>query len=123
MYEGKKHKIPSGTIPAKPISSLPYDVATLVSDLSVYYELNVYWSNVRPMIIGLIGLRPIWILIDFAITGWKPNILGYSSTGDIVPDVNITDGNDFHIGCMDNEQSRQDNVNTGSAMFPSIGCG
>ena len=72
---------------------------------------------------GEIGLRPIWILIDFAITGSNPNILGYRSIGDIVPDVNITDGKDFHIGCIDSEQSKHDKVNSGSAILPSIGCG
>lgn len=41
IYEGKKHNIPSGTIPAKPINNFPYEVATFVSDLKVYYELNV----------------------------------------------------------------------------------
>lgn len=41
----------------------------------------------------------------------------------MVPDVNITDGKAFHIGFIEMEQSRQDKVITGSAMFPSIGWG
>lgn len=63
------------------------------------------------------------MLIDLAITGSKPNIFGYRSIGDIVPDVRMTEGNDFQIGCIDNEQSRHDSVSTGSAIFPSIGWG
>lgn len=43
--------------------------------------------------------------------------------GEIVPEVKITEGKDFQIGCIDREQSKQDNVKTGSAMFPSIGWG
>lgn len=69
IYEGKKHRIPSGTIPARPINNLPYDVATLVSERRVYSELRGSWSYVRPMMSGLMGLRPIWMLIDLAITG------------------------------------------------------
>jgi hypothetical protein len=41
----------------------------------------------------------------------------------MVPEVKMTDGKDFHMGCIDNEQSKHDNVSTGSAIFPSIGCG
>lgn len=61
--------------------------------------------------------------IDLAISGWKSKILGYKSMGLIVPDVKITVGNDFHIGFIDKEQSKQDSVIRGSAIFPSIGCG
>lgn len=43
--------------------------------------------------------------------------------GEIVPDVRMTEGNERQIGCIDKEQSKQDNVNTGSAMLPSMGCG
>lgn len=67
----------------------------------------------RPRINGLMGLRPIWMLIDLAITGSKPKIFGYKLIGEIVPDVSMTDGNDFHIGCIDNEQSKHDRVSTG----------
>lgn len=71
--------------------------------------------------IGLIGLRPIWMLIDLQTTGWKPNILGYKVIGLIVPDVKITEGKRFQIGCRGREASRQERVIRGSAMSPSIG--
>lgn len=41
----------------------------------------------------------------------------------MVPDVRITEGNDFQIGFMESEQSKHDSVNKGSAILPSIGCG
>jgi hypothetical protein len=41
--------------------------------------------------------------------------------GEMVPDVKITEGKDFQIGCIESEQSKQERVSTGSAMFPSIG--
>lgn len=72
---------------------------------------------------GWIGFLPISISIDLAMTGWKSKILGYSSIGLIVPDVSITEGNDFQMGFIDKEQSKQDNVIKGSAIFPSIGWG
>ena len=50
------------------------------------------------MINGLIGFLPIWMFIDFAITGWNPNILGYKLIGEIVPDVRMTEGNDVLFG-------------------------
>lgn len=61
--------------------------------------------------------------IDFAITGLKSRIFGYNSIGLMVPEVRITEGKDFQILFIDNEQSKQDNVKTGSAILPSIGCG
>jgi len=54
-------------------------------------------------------------------TGSNPKIFGYRLIGEIVPEVRITDGKDFQMGCIDKEQSRQDKVRTGSAMLPSIG--
>jgi hypothetical protein len=41
----------------------------------------------------------------------------------MVPDVRITEGNDFQIGFIQREQSKQERVRTGSAILPSIGCG
>jgi hypothetical protein len=41
----------------------------------------------------------------------------------MVPDVNITEGNDFQIGFIDREQSKQESVINGSAILPSMGCG
>lgn len=89
----------------------------------MYSELNGYWSHVVAKIIGWIGFLPIYIYIDFAITGWKSNIFGYRSMGLIVPEVRITEGNDFHIGFIDKEQSKHDKVIRGSAIFPSMGWG
>jgi hypothetical protein len=39
----------------------------------------------------------------------------------MVPDVRITEGKAFHIGFIQREQSKQDRVRRGSAIFPSIG--
>jgi hypothetical protein len=61
------------------------------------------------------------MFIDFAITGSNPKIFGYKFIGEMVPDVKITEGKDFHIGFILSEQSKHDNVSNGSAMFPSIG--
>lgn len=59
--------------------------------------------------------------MDLAIKGVNPRILGYSSIGDIVPEVRMTQGKRLQIGVRHNEQSRQDSVSKGSDMFPSIG--
>lgn len=71
--------------------------------------------------IGLIGFLPIWMLMVLQTTGENPNILGYRLRGLMVPDVRITEGNLFQIGCKGKEASRQDKVRRGSAISPSIG--
>lgn len=35
----------------------------------------------------------------------------------------MTEGKDFQIGFIDNEQSKHESVMRGSAILPSIGCG
>ena len=59
--------------------------------------------------------------IDFATTGLKSKIRGYKSMGLMVPEVRITEGKDFQMGFIEREQSRQESVRRGSAIFPSIG--
>jgi hypothetical protein len=39
----------------------------------------------------------------------------------MVPDVKITEGNDFQIGFIHREQSKQERVIRASAILPSIG--
>lgn len=94
-----------------------------MSFLLTYSELRVFCVGVVPTIIGEMGFLPSSMLMLFSIIGLKSRILGYKSSGLMVPLVRITEGKLFQMGFMDKEQSRHAKVRSGYPILPSIGVG